>query len=500
MIRAAGILALLGVMAASAAPAAEPAEPDPFERQLTRYREFLDYGGYETGVEGLLPKGAVSRWRLSAGVGLTYTDNLDQDRERRDAWWADGSLGLGWERRSSRLLGSADYRISTGLYESSAVSDENTTTHALAGGLRWIASPRVTTYVNGHVGQNLEEGFGGGPTGVAAGFRNRSDEYALSAGYTWRLGASVTHNASYGFSYRNYVSDDAEGEDTRSHRASAGLGWGGGRAGRWSLGYGFGRTEEVSTGERRDNHSGTLGWSRTFLPLADPRPTTVGVSYAVDRGLPGEGDRYWSHGVSVSLGRSWSARTTTSARVGYQWVRPDEGGDERSVTWGLDASHRFSEYTSGTIGVSQGWSYEPASSRTEFTELTKTRRASGALSTRWGRRLTSRVSASVVDAETRVEGAGASDDDYWEASAGADLSAGVGRGGFWGAGYRFSRRMSDAAEDRFRRHRWNGFVRWAWGRVWSVRLSFTHDRERYDDLPQDDYHENRVTAQVNAAW
>ncbi|RMG93525.1 MAG: hypothetical protein D6708_05170, partial [Candidatus Dadabacteria bacterium] len=104
MIRAAGILALLGVMAASAAPAAEPAEPDPFERQLTRYREFLDYGGYETGVEGLLPKGAVSRWRLSAGVGLTYTDNLDQDRERRDAWWADGSLGLGWERRSPRLL------------------------------------------------------------------------------------------------------------------------------------------------------------------------------------------------------------------------------------------------------------------------------------------------------------------------------------------------------------------------------------------------------------
>ncbi len=498
---AVGIAVAVALAAALPARGADGAAtaPDPFERQLTRYREFLDYGGYETSVEGLLPKGSVSRWNLSVGLGATYTDNLDQDARREEAWWADGSLGVGWVRRTPRLLGTADYRFSTGLYESTAVGQRNTTRQSLMGGLRWQASPRLTTFVTGHATQNLEEPIGGGLSGVAAGYRNRSDEYSISGSYTWRLAASVVQDASYGFSYRNYVSEEATGEDTRSHQASAGLAWGRGRTGRWRMRYGYGRQEEVSTGDGRQNHTGSVGWSRTFLPLADPRPTTAGFDYSVDRGLPYDGNRYWNHAWSVSLARSWSPRTTTSARVGYQWVIPEDGQTERSVTWGVDASHRFTEYTTATLGASEGWSYQPATSRTSFTQLTKTRRVSGSVSTRWGRSLTSRLSASLVDA--RVQGGeGVHEDDYWEASASAEVSAKVGRDGFWGTGYRFSRRMADLPDDRFRRHRWNGFVRWRLGRVWDVRLTLTHDRQAYDVVPDSDYHENRITASLSAAW
>ncbi len=255
----------------------------------------------------------------------------------------------------------------------------------------------------------------------------------------------------------------------------------------------------MSTGDGRQNHTGSVGWSRTFLPLADPRPTTVGFDYSVDRGLPYDGNRYWNHSWSVSLARSWSPRTTTSARVGYQWVIPEDGQTERSVTWGVDASHRFTEYTTASLGASEGWSYQPATSRTSFTQLTKTRRVSGSVSTRWGRSLTSRLLASVVDAQVQG-GEGVHEDDYWEASASAEVSAKVGRDGFWGTGYRFSRRMADLPDDRFRRHRWNGFVRWSLGRVWDVRVTLTHDRQTYDVVPDSDYHENRITASLSAAW
>ncbi len=70
-----------------------------------------------------------------------------------------------------------------------------------------------------------------------------------------------------------------------------------------------------------------------------------------------------------------------------------------------------------------------------------------------------------------------------------------------GAGYRFVRRWSDGTDDDYALHRGTGFWRRSWTRVWSTRVSFTHERRYYDKGSTDDsYFENRVSAQISAAW
>ncbi len=474
--------------------------PDPFEKELLRYRSFLDYGGFTPELESLLPRGYASRWRVSLGISGTYTDNVDQDAERQEAYWADGTFGLGWTRRSPRLTGTADYRVSSGLYQSSAVEGRNSTSQALLGALRWQAGRRLTTYMSGHVTQNLEGGIGEGAPGVRTAYANRSDTYGVSAGYTWRLARTVTNSSSYSFSYQNYLSDDAEGEDSRSHTFSSSLGWQGPGRSSFGLSYGYSRTEEVSTGLGRQNHTGSISWGYSIVPFMGGSPTRIGLTYSVDRGLPDDGDKYWRHSWSGSVSRALSPRTSGSAHVGYEWLRPEGGDDERSVTYGADLGHRFSEYTSGSLGFSEGWSYEPVSSRSGYTQITKTRRVYGTLSSRWGRTLRSGLTASYTetDADDRFGGA---DGDYREGAAGAEISGGAGRDGFVGAGYRFVRRWSEGTDDDYALHRWTGFWRRSWTRVWSTRVSFTHERRYYDKGSTDDsYFENRVSAQVSAAW
>ncbi len=493
------LVLLLGAGAWPRGVRAEQDEPDPFEQDLLRYRSFLDYGGFQPDMESLLPRGYVSRWRTSVGVSGTYTDNVDQDAERQEAYWADGTFGLGWTRRSPRLTGAADYRLSTGLYQSSAVSGRNSTTQAFLGALQWRASPRVTAYLNGHVTQNLSEGVLDGPSGIRSGYANRSDTYGLRTGYTWRLGRTVTNRSSYSFSYRNYLSDEAEGEDTRSHSFSSSLGWQGPGRSSFGLSYGYSRSEEVSTGLGRQNHTGSISWGYSFVPFLGTNRTRVGLSYSVDRGLPDEGEKYWKHSWSGSVSHAWSPRTSGSAHVGYDWLRPEYGGDEHSISYGADLRHTFTRYTTGGIGFSEGWSYEPVSSRSDYTEITKTRRVYGSLSTRWGATLKSSVTASVVETESDQQ-FGGSDGDYREGSVNANFSGRFGERGFWGAGYRFGRRWSDG-EDDYTVHRWKGFLRRTWSRTWSTRLSFTHERRYYDAGSTDeDYFENRVSAQVTAAW
>ena len=493
------LLLLLGVTVCPRDVRAEQKEPDPFEQDLLRYRSFLDYGGFTPELEALLPRGYVSRWRGSVGVSGTYTDNVDQDAERRDAYWADGTFGLGWTRRSPRLTGTADYRVSTGLYQSSAVEGRNSTSQALLGAFRWQASPRLTTHVSGHVTQNLEGGIGEGPSGVRTAYANRSDTYGVQAGYTWRLARTVTNSSSYSFSYRNYLSDEAEGEDTRSHSFSTSLGWQGPGRSSWGLSYGYSRSEEVSTGLGRRNHTGSISWGYRLVPFLGTNPTRVGLSYSVDRGLPDEGEKYWKHSWRGSVSHAWSPRTRGSAHVGYDWLRPEYGGDERSISYGANLRHAFTRYTTGSAGFSEGWSYEPVSSRSDYTEITKTRRIFGSLSTRWGRTLRSSITCSVVETDENRR-IGGNENDYREGSVNASLSGRLGERGFWGAGYRFGRRWSDAQDD-YTLHRWKGFLRQAWSRVWSTRLSFSHDRRYYDaGSTNDSYFENRVSVQVSAAW
>ncbi len=478
---------------------ARAAEPDPWLERLGRYKAFFERGGFEPDLETLLPSGYTSRWSVSAGISATYTDNLDQDASRRDAWWVDGTFGLGWLRRSPRITGAANYRFSTGLWESNEVEGRDTTRHVLAGGVKWQASPFFSGYLDGHAAQNLEEGLGGGLAGVRSSYANRSDEYGFQAGYRWRLGRTADHRSSYGFAYRNYVGDRAEGEDTRSHRFSTSLGWGGAWS-RHRITYGFSQVDGLGTGYRRRNHTASVTWSRRAVPLADPRPLDVGVTYTVDRGLPNTGETYWRHDLQGYAKRAWSPRTQGTLRAGYQWIRTQDNGTERGFTYGVQVNHRFSPYTTGTADWNQTWSYEPASSKTDVTQLTKTRRGLVSLSTRWSRNLTSRLDAAYAKADVDA-GFGPGSGDYEEMSAGASLQAGVGREAFVGLAYRFSDRDSDDPDDTYRLNRWHAFVRKRWSRVWSMSVTASHVRRHYDPgATSDDYRETRLALGVEAVW
>ncbi len=497
--RARWILWLLAAVASGAATSARAVEPDPWLARIGRYKAFFERGGFEPDLGTLLPSGYTSRWSVSAGMAATYTDNLDQDADRTDAWWVDGTFGLGWLRRSPRLTGTANYRFSTALWESKEVQDRNTTRHVLAGGMEWQATAHLAGYLDGHVSQNLEEGIGGGLAGVRSSYANRSDEYGFRAGYRWRLGRTARQRSSYAFSYRHYLGDRAEGEDTRSHRFDSSLAWGG----PWSrhrLVYGFSQVDGLDTDYRRRNHAVSATWTRRTVPLADPRPLDLGVTYSVDRGLPNTGGAYWRHGLEGFAKRAWSPRTRGTLRVGYQWIRTEDAGTERGLTYGIGLTHRFSAYTTGEARWDQTWSYEPASSRTDVTQLTKTRRGTVSVSTRWSRGLTSRVDAAYVAANVDARfGPGSGDYDEW--SAGASLQSAAGRNAFVGLGYRFADRDADDPADAYRMHRWNAFVRKAWTRVWSASLTAVHVRRDYaSGAPQDDYMETRVAVRVTAAW
>ncbi len=492
------VYAVLAV-SSGAALSARAAEPDPWLERIGRYKAFFERGGFEPDLDTLLPSGYTSRWSVSAGISATYTDNLDQNAERRDAWWVDGTFGLGWLRRSPRLTGTANYRFSTALWESNEVEGRDTTRHALGGGVRWKASPHISGYLDGHVAQNLEEGLGGGLAGVRTSYANRSDEYGFQTGYRWRLGRNTDHRASYGFAYRNYLGDRAEGEDTRSHRFNTSLGWGGAWS-RHRVSYGFSQVDGLGTGYRRRNHTASVAWTRRTVPLADPRPWDVGVTYTVDRGLPNTAGTYWRHALEGFTKRAWSPRTQGTLRVGYQWIRTQGEDTERGFTYGIALNHRFSAHTNGAMSWDQTWSYEPASSRTDVIQLTRTRRAVVSLSTRWSRSLTSRLDAAYV--ETDVDARfGPGSQDYVETSAGALVQAGVGRGAFTGMGYRFADRDSDDPDDSYRLHRWHAFVRKRWSRAWSASLTASHVRRRYDPgAASDDYMETRFALGVEAVW
>jgi hypothetical protein len=237
--------------------AQQAVEPDAFESDLLRYRSFFDYGGFEPGLETLLPEGYTAQWRLKTAVDGEYTDNVDKEEHGRDAFSTNGSLGLGWVRRSPRLVGNADYRFSSSLYESSAIDGRNTTKHAAAGAFKWQAGKDLTFDAGGHFTQNVEQGLDFQLRGVRSTYDNRMDEYGARASYSWRMSRTITNNSSYEFADRQFVSDNAEGEDTRSHRVGTVIGWQASAKDALTLDYSYVLDDETSTSTSRQNHKGT---------------------------------------------------------------------------------------------------------------------------------------------------------------------------------------------------------------------------------------------------
>jgi hypothetical protein len=536
-----------GLAWAAAAGAQGAEEPTDFERDLLRYRSFFDYGGFEPSLESILPRGAVSRWRGSATVDGTYTDNYGQSgAQRRDAFYSDGSLGVGWLGRTPRLDAVADYRFTTALYQSDAASDRERASHRAAGSLGWQAAERLHLSAGGYLAQNLEQGFAAPRLGVGSNYDNRSDEYGANAGYRWAPTRALSNSGSYAFTYVDYPSSRAEAEGFRRHRASEDLGV---RLGDWdslALGYGFAQEKTLGGGRRRDDHRGTVSWTHTIGSyLNRRRPSSFTLAYDGGRVLYSEpedaaapaGD-YWSHMGTARYRISPSPRTALSAHAGYQWIVPDEGNGQSSWVGGADADHRLSERTRGLVGTEHRlaylpeagdaekiwtyyaelrhrlseharghvrwehlWDYQPASARTDATVLTESRRAAAGVEAQLTRVLRGNVQAHYVSGTPRETLSTQPGGRYWQGGGRAELVAELGPEGFLGLEYVTARRQTQESDDDFFLHRGSLFYRrpvLAW---LEAGLRYSHERRTYDGSSNRvDYFENRAYASLTAAF
>lgn len=530
---------------AAAAGAQEAEEPTDFERDLLRYRSFFDYGGFEPSLESILPQGAVSRWRASAKVDGTYTDNYGGRGRRQDAFYSDASLGVGWLGRSPRLDAMADYRFTTSLYQSAAASDRERASHRAAGSLGWQAAERLHLSAGGYLAQNLEQGYAAPRLGVRSNYDNRSDEYGASAGYRWVPTRALSNAGSYAFTYVDHPSSEAEGEGFRRHRASEDLGV---RLGAWdslALRYGFAQEETLGGGRRRDDHDGTVSWTHTLGSyLNNRRRSSLTLSYDAGRVLYSEpedaaapSDDYWSHMGTARYRITPSPRTDLSVHAGYQWIVPDEGEGKSSWVGGADADHRFSERTRGLAGVGHrlvylpeakraeeiwtyygelrhrlseharghlrwehAWDYQPASARTGATVLTETRRATAGIEAQLTRVLRGNVRGHYLSGNPRETLSSEPGRRYWQGGGRAELVAELGLEGFLGAEYLAERRQTRDSGDDYFLHRGSLFYRRPVLSWLEAGLRYSHERRTYDaSSAGKDYFENRVYASLTAS-
>jgi hypothetical protein len=512
----------------------EAAEPGLFERQLLKYRAFFGYGGFEPELDTIFPEGYRTRWTPSVSASATYTDNVDKDENSRDAAWVDGVFGLGWLRRSPRLDASADYSYSTPIYRTENASGRDTSTQAAAAAVRWQALQHLSVSAGAHVTQNLEQGLASPLPGVQSSYDNRSDEYGFTGDYSWRASRGVTNRGAYDFSYRNFVSKKAQGEDSMTQHASEGLGWQLTARDRFDLGYDFASEETLGESRGRQNHRADASWSHRFLWFPTYRGASLRISGAFERGLEDEGTGFWSDSLDAGYSQSLSTRTSVGVNGGYKWIFPDEGGREESWTAGANASHRFSpftngsasvfrsfdyvaqdaqarsswgyradldhrfaRYTTGTLSASQSWRYEPETSTTDVTVLTRTREVVGTLSHRISRYVSGSARASYLEGDPGRAGNGP----YWQSAAGATVTARIGRDAFLGAAYELTRRQSEEADEDFlvnagRLFYRRQFLEWLYGTV-----RYSYERKDYDSPSAlDGYRENRVNVTATATW
>ncbi len=532
MVRPIALALLLVLAAAHARAQAEAQEADAFAADLLRYRSFFDYGGFEPSLDTLLPKGPASRWTLRASVDGEYSDNVDQDASRQRGFSVAGGAGIGWLRTSPRLRASVDYRYRTDLYQSSAVSDRDGSSHTAAGTVRWQASPALTVSGGGHWTQNLEQGLTGALPGVRSGYDNRSDEYGARAEYAWRVSRRVSTDGSYSLTYRDFVDEDADGEDSRIHRGRLGVAFDATAGDRVSLAYSA-VAQRAEGDDDRQTYGADLSWAHTFASFPGNRRSTLTGSYGAERGLYEDGDDYWSHRVGLGYSFPVGPQTEAGLDAGYRWIFPDGGGTEQGWNLGARVSHRFSEYTTGRLAgsrtveylpeggdartawnysagldhrftryttvdlsASQGWEWAPSTTRSDAETFTRTRRVAGRLRSRLAEHVTAAADATYLAGNPEDRGA------YWQTGAGASLTWEPRPRELTGVRYDALRRGTDDSPEDYLLHRGSVFHRRALLGWLDLELRYAHERRAYDGGADSlgDYHENRVSGGLTASW
>ncbi len=494
------LLVLLAAGSAAVAQEAPAPESTPLEQSAGQQRSRFDYGGFAAPEGRILPTGAGSQWTLSAGVGIEYSDNPHQDETRDDGYRIDGTLGVGWTRRSPRLVAIADYRLAGDVYRYGGYEDQSRTTQALAATAEWQATQHLRVDASGFVTQQLPEPFEGAAPGVRTGYGNRTDSYGADLSSAWRFGQRSTNDNYYRFRYTDYLEDETEGRDSVSHFAGTAFAFGAGRRGRLLASYDYRFEEEISADIRRQNHIGEVGWEHTLAGFTARDTATAGISYQMDRGLYREGENYWSQNVRATYAVSTSPRTDWTAFAGYQWM--DSDGGDRHEDWigGVELAHRFSPRTTGTLAASKTFAYLAATDRTSFTQLAKARQASASLRSQWTRTVVFAVTAGYLDAETDAV-LGPGDEKYWQASGSADLTGGTGEIAFWVLGYGEYRRQNEATDDDYHNFEGRAYLRRALLDWLDARLTYRHTRRYYDrGATGEGYFENLVRLVLEGRW
>ncbi|MBI5017298.1 MAG: hypothetical protein HZB55_17665 [Deltaproteobacteria bacterium] len=490
------------LLTSSAWAAVPPAagSPEAFDAEVGRYWSSFQ-GWWVPDLQTVIPEGALSRWTLRVTGDGTYSDNIDRTENPREAFLANGNVGLSWLRRSSRLDGSLEARHIEPLYRSDALEGRDLRSDALAAALRWQAARNLSLSGGGDVTRSAESGVDAAPEGVRSTYQNRFDNYAAHAEYSWRASQAVSNTSSYQFHYRHYRSDESEGEDTRSHVAATRLAVQFAPTDTLSGGYRYAR-EQTGGDANRTNHGADITWEHVLRFAPENPPQRVSLGYAVDRGNPSEGSDYWLHSATLGYSLPFSPTTDVGLRGGMQWLVPGHGEADRFWSWGADLSHRFTAYTTATLGVSQALEYALPSSRTERTELTDVRRVRAALDSQVARRWDGHLEGGYEEGYPKGESLDAAGSgDYWVGRGAGSLRVRLGQRSFALAEARLSRRNEDQTEDDY--WLYGGgisfhaqFLEWLSG---SVRYS--HERQRMaaeSDLAS--YRENRVEASVTFEW
>ncbi|MHB8764672.1 MAG: porin family protein [Deferrisomatales bacterium] len=494
----------LGVLAiglgGAPAPAQEAASPTAFEQDLLRYRSFFDYGGFEPSLEGLVPEGYASRWRATLGLDGTYTDNVDKDRAKRSAFSSDATLGVGWVRTSPRLKGSADYRFLTDVYRSDAVSGREGSSHRVAGAIDWRALERVTVSGGGHYAQELQQGIEAANPGVRSTHGNRFDEYGAQVAATWQASRDLVGRGAYQFRGRDYVSDRAEGADSRAHQASTSADWRVAPRDTLSLAYGYSLDEEPGSSLERQRHEITAAWARSFLSFPAGSRSALKLSYGAERGLSSPGTDHWIHSGTAAYSAGLGPRTSAGVNAGFQWIEPAAGGSTWAASGGAHLTHQVSAQVQAEASAGHAWEYAPASSRDEFNELSRVTRAQGGLSWRLSRTQSFGLTVHHRDVRAERDLAVRTTGRYQESGAAASLSGALGRDAFWGLSYSPSIRTGDGADEDYRLQvaRLYGKSRLGWRWLWGEASLSREQRDYGAGSRVDDYHENRAYVSLRA--
>jgi hypothetical protein len=472
------------------------------EADLSRQRAYFEPGTVSSDLGGLLPGGERSVWQLHFLLDGTYTDNVNQEEEGRDAFFSNGSAGLGWSRRSPTLDGRLDYRFTAPVYQSKAVEDRNTKSHAAAAAADWRAARHLTFSGSGDVTQNVETGLERSPAGVRSSFRNRFDEYGARVEYAWQPPGRVSNSGRYLFHYRDYLSGEAEGEDVRRHEAAETFGYRVTERDRFVLALSYAQEEALGIAERRQNTGLSASWVRTLASfLRDPR-SSLTVSYLLDRGVVEGAVDYWNHLAKAAYAVALSPRTEAGVETGAHWILPSEGDAFASWVGGVNLSHRFTEHTTGAVAASRSWEYAPATSRSARTTLTEARRVTVDVTSRLARYWDGSLRGSYLQGipEERV----AREPDvrpYRESEAVGVLQVRTRELDTLALDYRWVRRLTDDSDDDFTLHAAALSYRRQFAAWLAGFLRYSHERrDPSGGSPLAGYRENRVYGNIGVTW